>query len=217
VNAGTVKLLLPAVRDFQAHNPGSTVEIRNLQQDEIQTSLVEGTLDLGLVNLLDGDDIPPALEPTVLVEGRPVAVLPADHPLAARSEVTTDDLRSTQFVAMRAGYLMYRFAHRLFGSRPPTAWHSTDGAEMGKMMVAEGIGVTVLPDYSVQGDPLERAGLIVARPIAGDRTTVTMVAVRRRDSRLPSAVREMLEHLRTHAQRRPPTAPKPPAAPTESG
>lgn len=200
VAAGTVKLLLPAVRDFQAGNPGSTVEIRNLQQEEIQTALVEGTLDLGLVNLLDGDDIPPALEPTALVRGRPVAVLPADHPLAARSEVTTDDLRSTQFVAMRAGYLMYRFAHRLFESRPPTEWHSTDGAEMGKMMVAEGIGVTVLPDYSVQGDPLERAGLIVARPIAGDRTTVTMVALRRRDSRLPSAVREMLDHLRTHAQ-----------------
>lgn len=203
VNAGTVKLLLPAVRDFQVRNPGSTVEIRNLQQAEIQTGLVEGTLDLGLVNLLNGDDIPPELEPSALVIGRPVAVLPADHPLTAQPEVSADDLRVTHFVAMRSGYLMYRFAHRLFGAHPPLEWHSTDGAEMGKMMVAEGIGVTVLPDYSVQGDPLERAGLIVARPIADDRTTVTMVAVRRRGTRLPSAVREMLDLLRNHAEHRP--------------
>jgi hypothetical protein len=79
-----------------------------------------GTLDLGIVNLLDGDDVPPELELVPLVVGRPVAELPA-------------------------------------------GWHSTEGAEMGKMMVAEGIGIAVLPDYSVRGDPLERAGMIVAR------------------------------------------------------
>jgi DNA-binding transcriptional LysR family regulator len=52
----------------------------------------------------------------------------------------------------------------------------------------------------VQDDQLERGGLIVARPIAGDRTTVTMVALRRRDPRLPPAVREMLEHLSAQAE-----------------
>jgi DNA-binding transcriptional LysR family regulator len=202
VNAGTAKLLLPAIRDFQADNPGSAVEVRNLQQTEIETGLVEGTLDLGLVNLLDGDDIPPELEPSALVTGRPVAVLPADHPLTAQAEVSTDDLRAARFVAMRSGYLMYRFAHRLFGERPPAAWHATDGAEMGKMMVAESIGIALLPDYSVHGDPLERAGLIVARPITGDRTTVTMVAIRRRTDRLPPAVHEMLELLQRHARPR---------------
>ena len=59
---------------------------------------------------------------------------------------------------------MHRFAHRLFGADLPAEWHTVDGAEMGKMMVADGIGFTVLPDYSVYGDPLERTGLIVARP-----------------------------------------------------
>ena len=212
VNAGTATLLLPAVRDFQAQHPGSKVEIRNLQQDEIQTRLVEGTLDLGLVNLLDGDDIPPELDFTELLTGHPVAVLPADHPLAAQPEVSADDLRAARFVAMRAGYLMHRFAHRLFGAQLPAEWHSTDGAEMGKMMVAESIGIALLPDYSVHGDPLERSGLIVARPIAGDRTTVTMVAVRRRHARLPSAVRDMLDHLRSHADRRQPGASLPSAS-----
>jgi DNA-binding transcriptional LysR family regulator len=200
VNAGTAALVLPAVRAFQTANCGAAVEVRNLQQDEIHVSLAEGTLDLGLVNLLDGDDVPPDLEATPLLTGRPAAVLPAGHPLAAAAEVSVDDLRAERFVAMRAGYLMYRFAHRLFGSDLPSRWHSTDGAEMGKMMVAEGIGLTVLPDYSVLGDPLERAGLIVTRPLRGDTTVITMSALHRRQARVPAAIVEVLGHLRERAR-----------------
>ncbi|MGI5184429.1 LysR family transcriptional regulator [Dactylosporangium sp. CA-152071] len=200
VNAGTAALVLPAVRAFQAADSAAVVEVRNLQQDEIHVSLAEGTLDLGLVNLLDGDDVPPDLEATPLLTGRPAAVLPAGHPLTAGAEVTVDDLRSERFVAMRAGYLMHRFAHRLFGADLPARWHSTDGAEMGKMMVAEGIGLTVLPDYSVHGDPLERAGLIVTRPLRGDTTVVTMAALHRRQPRVPPAIVEILSHLRARAR-----------------
>lgn len=199
VNAATVTLLLPALSAFQAEYPGSRVEIRNLQQDDIYLKLLEGTLDIGLVNLLDGDDVPPDLERTPLLAGRPVAVIPAAHPLAARLEVSADELRAEHFVAMRAGYLMHRFAHRLFGSDLPAEWYSADGAEMGKIMVAQGIGIALLPDYSVCGDPLEQAGLIVNRPIADDRTVVTMAAVRRRQTRMPAVVRDMIRHLRHSA------------------
>jgi DNA-binding transcriptional LysR family regulator len=201
VNAGTAALVLPAVSAFQTQHPASTIEVRNLQQDDIQVSLAEGTLDVGLVNLLDGDDVPPELELIPLLVGRPVAVIPTSHPLAGHIEVSADELRAERFVAMRAGYLMYRFAHRLFGSDLPAEWHSADGAEMGKMMVAEGVGIAVLPDYSVRGDPLERAGLIVARPIASDQTRVTMVALCRRQPRVPAVVRDMLQQLQDHAER----------------
>lgn len=200
VNAGTASLVLPAVRAFQTANCATVVEVRNLQQDEIHVCLAEGTLDLGLVNLLDGDDVPPDLEATPLLVGRPAAVLPAGHPLTAGASVSVDELRAERFVAMRSGYLMHRFAHRLFGADLPTRWHSTDGAEMGKMMVAEGIGLTVLPDYSVLGDPLERAGLIVTRPLLGDTTVITMAALHRRQTRLPPAIVEVLGHLRERAR-----------------
>lgn len=189
VNAGTSSVLVPALRAIQMR---TTVEVRNLQQSEIQTSLQEGALDLGLVNLLSGDDTPPDLERVVLHVGRPVVVLPAGHALTEHLEITTDDLRDEAFIGMRAGYLMYRFAHRIFGAAPPALWHSTDGAEMGKMMVAECMGLTLLPDYSVLGDPLERAGLITTRPIADDTTTVTMVLLHRRAARLTPAATDLI-------------------------
>ena len=68
--------------------------------------------------------------------------------------------------------------------------------------MAEGIGLTVLPDYSVLGDPLERAGLIVARPLAGDPVGVTMVALYRRQTTVPASVRDLLTLLQERAARR---------------
>lgn len=199
VNAGTARLLLPAVHHHQRTTPGATVEIRNLQQHEIQAGLVEGSLDLGLVNLLGGDDLPPDLVGTTLLHGRPVVVMPADHHLTEHAEVTTTQLRGEPFVGMRAGYLMHRFAHRLFGSELPCEWHSTDGAEMGKMMVAEGLGISLLPDYSVLGDPLERAGLLTFRPIAGDATRVIMTLLHPRRLPVPQAVADVVSAFRVVA------------------
>ena len=191
VNAATSTLLVPAVSAFNSTHPGTTVEVLNMQQADIQLGLSEGSLDLGLVNELVGDDPPVDLVGTDLFLGRPVVVLPGGHHLSQLEAVTTDDLRQERFVAMRSGYLMHRFAHRMFGSDMPVTCHSTDGAEMGKVMVAEGLGVTVLPDYSVVGDPMERAGLITTRPIAGDHTEVRLVLRHRALDRAPAQVRDL--------------------------
>ena len=200
VSTATSTLLVPAVRDFRAAHGSSSVEVINTQQAEIDQGLLEGALDLGLVNVLAGDDPPPDLVGTTLVHGRPVAVLPAGHPLAAEREVTTDQLRREPFVTMRAGYLMHRFAHRLFGADMPRVSYTTDGAELGKVMVAEGLGVTVLPDYSVAGDALERAGLITHRRLAHDSTSVTLVLRQRRQQHVPRPVRDLADALVAHAR-----------------
>jgi len=202
VNAATTTLLVPAVHAVQAAHPETNLELLTMQQADIDQGLVEGSLDLGLVNVLGGDDPPVDLVGTDLLHGRPVVVLPVGHPLAEQQLVSVDDLRAERFIAMRAGYLMHRFAHRIFGPTMPTTCHSTDGAEMGKTLVAEGLGLTLLPDYSVVGDPLERAGLITTRPIAGDQTIVTLV-LRQRASAGPPAplqVRELSVALLAQAR-----------------
>jgi len=199
VSAATSTLLVPAVHDVRADH-SATIEVVNCQQAQIFEGLAEGSFDLGLVNLLEGDDVPADLLGTVLVHGRPVVVLRADHPLADREAIDVETLREEAFVAMRAGYLMHRFTHRLFGSQMPLVSYTTDGAELGKVMVAEGLGVTVLPDYSVVGDPMHRAGLITHRPIAHDQTPVTLVACQRRGERAPQQVRALHAALVTHAR-----------------
>jgi len=195
VSAGSASPLLPSIQALQRAHPGTSVEVRNLQQDAIERGLGEGTLEIGLVNLLDGDDIAPDLVATPLRRGKVVVVLPVDHPYARAEAITVDDLRAAPFVAMRPGYLMYRVAQRLFGTERPDDWHASDGADMGKMMVAEGLGPTILPDYSVHGDPLERAGVITTRPVAGDPILVRLVAVHRRQARVPPLIRTLVDLL----------------------
>ena len=195
VNAATVPLLVPAVRDFRAVHPVTQVEVVGAQQTEIHRALSEGGFDLGLVNHIDGDDVPAGIESTQLLHGRPVVCVRPDSPLASRPTVTVDDLLAEPLIAMRSGYVMHRFVHRLLDGRAPSFSYSTDGAEMGKLMVAEGLGATVLPDFSVAGDPLERLGTITYRPIADDTTRVLLMLQRRKAESVPRAAQDLYDEF----------------------
>jgi DNA-binding transcriptional LysR family regulator len=98
---------------------------------------------------------------------------------------------------------MHRFIHRLMQGQLPEFSYSADGAEMGKLMVAEGLGITVLPDFSIAGDLLEQRGVITWRPIADDDTQLKLVIQRVRSLRPTRAVRDLhqifVERARAYA------------------
>lgn len=200
VYAATVPLLVPTIREFRASHPVTQVEVVAGQQAEIHRALLEGSLDLGLVNYLQGDDIPPDFQTTELLRGRPVVCVRPDSPLAALSSVGVADLLAESLIVMRSGYVMHRYVHRLLAGRTPSFSYSTDGAEMGKLMVAEGLGATVLPDFSVIGDPLERAGSITCRPLHDDDTAVLMVIQRSRSGSASRASRDLHESFERRAR-----------------
>jgi DNA-binding transcriptional LysR family regulator len=204
VTAATVPLLTPAIREFRETHPSTQVEVIGAQQDQIHRALLAGSLDLGLVNYLEGDDKPPQLETTPLLRGRPVACMRPDDALAARETVRVSDLRTQPLIGMRSGYVMHRYLHRLLPDQLPAFSCSADGAEMGKMMVAEGLGLTVLPDFSVIGDPLEERGVITWRPLADDGTRVQLVIQRARTGSPPQGVRDLQRIFvqRAHAHSR---------------
>jgi DNA-binding transcriptional LysR family regulator len=191
VNTATIPLVLPTIRTFRETHQSTQVEVIGGLHADIEQALLEGSSDLGLVNYLEGDDLPPGLETTPLLWGRPVVCMPPDSPLAAADVVRADDLRSVPLIVMRSGYVMRRFLYRLLSDDVPAFAYSTDGAEMGKLMVAQGLGVTVLPDFSVIGDPLETSGMITWRPLADDCTRVQLVIQRLRSSVPPEAARDL--------------------------
>ena len=193
VSTASSSLLAPALRDLHARHGSGGVEVVTGRQADIQQGLGEGSLDLGLVNVLPGDEVPPTLVADRLIEGTPVACLRADHPLAAQERVTVDDLRAEPHVLMRPGFVMHRYAHRVFAGLLPPTTYATDGAEMGKAMVAAGLGVSILPDFSIADDPLARAGVLTTRPILTGQglTTVTLLMVRRHVERVPEPLRDL--------------------------
>lgn len=184
-------LLAPAIRLFRELHPATQVEVIGGVQTDVQRGLLEGATDLGLVNYLEGDDLPPELDTTPLLVGKAVVCLRPDSVPAGKPQVTVSDLRSAPLIVMRPGYVMHRYVHRLLRDEVPSFCYSADGAEMGKLMVAEGLGVTVLPDFSVIGDPLETRGVITSRPLADDQTTVQLVVQRLRSGSPPRAARDL--------------------------
>jgi DNA-binding transcriptional LysR family regulator len=117
----------------------------------------------------------------------------ADHPLATQERVSVEDLRAEPHVLMRPGFVMHRYAHRLFAGALPGTTYATDGAEMGKAMVAAGLGISILPDFSITGDPLVGAGVLTTRPILTglELKTVTLLMLRRRAERTSEPVRDL--------------------------
>jgi len=201
VNAGTVRLLTPTIREFRETHPSTQVEVVGAQEAQIHRALREGSFELGLLTCLADDDMPPEFETTRLLSGRAVVVVRPDSRLAELDAIGVDDLLSVPLILMRSGYLMHRLLHRLLDGRTPSVSYSTDGGEMGKLMVAEGLGATVLPDFSLIGDPLERGGQITWRPLRDDDTEVWLVVRRTRSGSHPRSARALhsmfLERART--------------------
>jgi DNA-binding transcriptional LysR family regulator len=191
VSAATSPLLTATIRAFRDTHPTTQVDVVLVQQQLLHRSLLEGGLDLGLVNYLDGDEVTPELHTVELLRGHPVVCIHSDSPLADCISVSTVELMAQPLIAMRSGYAMHRYLNRLLGGEKPAFSYSADGAEMGKLMVAAGLGVTVLPSYSVFGDPLEQRGAITARKLADDDTGVRLVMQRRRSSSPPRATRDL--------------------------
>jgi DNA-binding transcriptional LysR family regulator len=194
VNAATTGVLTPAIREFRDTHPSTQVEVVGAQQTDIQRAILEGSLDLGLINYLDGDDRPPEFQSTELLRGRAVVCMRPDDALAAGRTVRVSELLTQPLIMMRSGYVMHRYTHRLLDGHEISVSYSTDGAELGKLMVAQGLGITLLPDFSVVGDPLEQGGIITWRPLEDDHTEVQLVLQRRR-SGSPSRVGHELHQI----------------------
>lgn len=196
---GVTTIMTPALRSQDLAEEHASVDLRQMRHEDVQAGLRDGSLDIGLVTLLPGDDVPPDLVPTELVDGRPVAVLPGEHALTQKDSVTIDDIRQQVFIGARPGYLMHRVAHRVFGDAPPPTWHAADNADVCKQMVSSGLGVTLMPDFTLLDDPLEATGRLAFRPIEDEDTVIRLVMLRRRGVRATEAAQALFEHLQRHA------------------
>ncbi|MEO3842689.1 LysR substrate-binding domain-containing protein [Streptomyces sp. B22F1] len=104
-------------------------------------------------------------------------------------EVSAVELLAEPLVGVRSGCLVHRLLHRLGAVRPPLPAYAADTPDAAKHLVAAGLGVTVLPDFGLAGDPLERHGAVTWRPLAGAGVPAVHLMLRRSRTRAipPSA------------------------------
>jgi len=81
--------VIPAARAFQARHPDVVVDVQRIEWDDQAAMLLDGRIDVGYVRLpIDETD----LRVTSLFTEPFMVVLPADHRLAGKEEITETDL-----------------------------------------------------------------------------------------------------------------------------
>lgn len=184
-------LMPPIVRAFGDRHPAVTLHAEDSKIADLVAGLREGRLDAGLSRPPLVDDLA-----TEVVLHEPVAaVLPEDHPLATREELTLAELAGEAWVLTdRASWPPW---HRKYdedfaraGYRPRVVQRGTSPQNL-LALVAAGIGVTRLP---LSARSLRDSGVRFV-PLAGEEATVVLVWRPEAGNPALPALREVVHEL----------------------
>ena len=145
------------IRAFSERHPSVAVVVRDETFETLGRRLADAAIDLGLTYDLG---LPSHFARILLHELRPHALLPADHALADRLEVSLTDLAAYPLITTDQPQ-SWQHMLDLFHSRglSPVADRATSSFELQRSMVANGFGVAVSytrphGDRSYDGLPL---------------------------------------------------------------
>jgi len=161
VGAYALSLFMP---DLRKAFPELRLSVREERSDILPQKLSDGVYD---VLLMPDDPGRPDFTTDRLLREPLHLVLPADHRLAQQETIDPDALRGETILTMERGHRIYDQIGQL--CRDVGAIHASDYAgttlDTLRLMVATGMGITLLPALYVRTDVL-REKLVVARPLS---------------------------------------------------
>lgn len=193
--------LIPrVVKEFQRRHPDVRVHLRSAHAADIPAALRDGEIQLGLIWDYDflPRTVPTDIERLPLVDDPLFVLVPANHPLAAESEVDLLEFAGESWI-VRGHEPPYADAFatmcRLAGFEPEVGFVTEDYLSA-QGLVAAGIGVTTVPRLALVALRPD----VAAVPIGGMKPYRRIAAVRRKDTEHPPAALQLLEVLRDVAQ-----------------
>ncbi|MDT7742750.1 MAG: hypothetical protein QOE59_1828 [Actinomycetota bacterium] len=174
VGRDLTRRLLEATRER-----GARMRVRLISWSDASTGLADGSVDVAFVWL---PLVAPDVEARVLLREARWVALAADHPLAARAEVTTADLADEAFVALphSAGALREFWLATEERAAPARVTVEADTAEGAIEAVASGAGVVLLAEGNAR---LLARPDVACRPVTDLGPCELAVAWRRGDTR----------------------------------
>jgi LysR family transcriptional activator of glutamate synthase operon len=170
VTLGTLQMLaelrLPKLlRRFHAHYPRIEVALREGSTDDLIAELRSRALDMALVHFVE-NETPRGLASEPLFVDELALAVPPRHRLAARRTVRFEELRDEPFVAFKPGTALGRLVASVAAAHdfsPKIAFESGDTLTV-RALVAEGLGLTVLPREIAESPGPEVRVVAFARP-----------------------------------------------------
>ncbi|GHH23129.1 LysR family transcriptional regulator [Streptomyces lanatus] len=138
---------LPAVlRDYRTRHPQVRIRLRAGSSERLVEQVRDGTLDAAFLGVQPGFRLQ-GVRDKALAQGRHVAVVAPDHPLAAEQEVDLGLLAEEVFVDFADGSAARAQSDQAFaaaGLRREVAFE-VSGVELMVRMVRHGLGIALLP------------------------------------------------------------------------
>lgn len=154
----------PAIAAVRKVFPDLQLFLREEQTEQLLARLRQGDLDIAMIALpYDIGD----LAALSLGQEDLVACLPARHELAAHKTVTPAMLTKTPLLTLEGGHCWreHAWAACRFGSRRANEVFQATSLPTIVQMVAEGLGVTLLPRIAVPAETSGHKGVVI-RPVA---------------------------------------------------
>jgi len=142
-------ILPELVGKFQKHYPEVTLEIVEDVTDGITRRVEAGELDVALASTCQQS---PTLRRESLGNEPLLALVPEGHPLAKKTLVELDDLKSQRFLLLHEMHCLSQQVHHLLDSRRLRPEIALAGSQLGTIanMVAAEIGVSIVPQMMVK-------------------------------------------------------------------
>ncbi|WP_282693063.1 LysR family transcriptional regulator [Streptomyces sp. CC208A] len=205
ITIGTMESLttyrLPPLLEYVHHrHPAVRLALRPTLGDATRQALRQGTYDLGF--LMEAETTHEGLDSEVLAPEPLALIASPDHPLAARTQLTTADLTEAALVGTEPGcaYRDLFEAELAAGASSGPEFLEFGTIEASKRAVAAGLGIALLPRITVQEELA--SGALVALDWEPPFTLFTQLAWRR-GKRLPAHVRLFVEQARRLARESP--------------
>jgi DNA-binding transcriptional LysR family regulator len=200
VNAGSNTLMPQVLTGFKTTYPGIQLQVTETGSVDILNAVRAGELDLGLIVRVPEQASPNNdLVIEDLLRSTMVVCAHASHPLLSKERVSISDLAHEPLIMFRKGYLMHELLNRLLGQPELNVMYYTDNTESAKRMIAAGVGITVLPEFSLVDDTFRRTEQIVYVPLEGPLTVLSLALIRRRSIEPSRSVSMLSDMLRAQA------------------
>ena len=181
-------VILPSVlRDMVQKAPDMSFELLDIPVDRISEAVRGGTAEFG-VTIVSAELSDLRMRP--LVDEEYHLFVRDDHPLAARSHVTLDDIIGQSLARIRSQSKNRQLLDAAFGTvRDQINWrYEVQNATMAMRLVRAGVALTILPQSAIAMAP----AMLVSRPFKGVRLQRTLGIVSRRGVPLSSRATELL-------------------------
>ncbi len=177
--------LLPAMLDaFQTRYPAITLVHLDGTNQEVRHWIHTGAVHLGFVSLPDDE-----FRTVHLMQDEMVLLLPANHPLATRTSIPVEELRSEAFVMTKGG--CEAFILKLLAPTQPDIRYEAKETSTILTMVQQGLGVTILPRLALPTQ-LEQIAVLSLDPPQYRQLGLAVNP----DASTPPAVSAFLEHAK---------------------